>query len=148
MGTIACIDLHGGIFGPNGDTIDYVVVGAGTAGAIVAKRLTDDMRTSVIAIHNGPNLTSDPLIALFANAVITAPYSIVRLTLFQNRQTVPQTFANNRELLWAVALPEGGTSSINAGALVWETTELYDQWEAIAGSNWSSNRIFNIFKGL
>ncbi len=140
--------LEGGIFGKNGDTADYIVVGVGTAGATVAKMLTDDLQTSVIALHNGPNLTEDPLIKFSANAAITVPLSQVSSPLFQNGNSTPQVFADNREIIWTVALPEGGASSINAGAFVRGTNQLFAQWEAIAGPNWSVNRILNIFKQL
>lgn len=39
---------------------DYVVVGVGTAGAVVAKELTDDKKTSLVALHSGRNLNQNP----------------------------------------------------------------------------------------
>ena len=36
---------------------DYVIVGVGTAGAVLAKELSDDKKTSVIALHTGSNFT-------------------------------------------------------------------------------------------
>lgn len=140
--------LQAGVFGPDGNTADYVIVGAGTAGCAVAKLLTDDMQTSVIVIHNGPNLTADPLIQYSANAAITVPLGLIGPPLYINGETVPQPFADNRELNWAIAVPEGGASSINAGAYVRGTNELYSQWEALAGPNWSVNRILAIYKAL
>jgi choline dehydrogenase-like flavoprotein len=140
--------LQAGVFGPNGDTADYIVIGAGTAGCVVAKRLTDDMETSVIVIHNGPNLTEDPLIKFSAGAAITVPLGLVGPPLYENGETTPQSGADNRELTWAVALPEGGASSINAGSYVRGTNEVYAQWEAIAGPNWSLDRILAIYKEL
>lgn len=95
---------------------DYVIVGVGTAGAVLAKRLSDDKKTSVIALHIGENLTEDPLIKFSVNARITVPDAIIGPPFYQNGLTVPQPDADNRQLLWAVALPEGGASSINAGA--------------------------------
>lgn len=127
---------------------DYVIVGVGTAGGLLAKRLTDDKSTSVVALHIGENLTNDPLIKLSEGALITVPLALIGPPLYQNGLTIPQIEANDRELLWALALPEGGASSINAGAYCRGTDELYAQWEAIAGPLWSVPRISKIYKKL
>lgn len=36
---------------------DYIIIGAGTAGGVIAKKLTDDKSTSVLALEPGTNLT-------------------------------------------------------------------------------------------
>lgn len=130
------------------NTADYIVVGVGTAGAVVAKRLTDSKKNSVIALHVGENLTDDPLIKYSKNAVITVPAAIVGPPLYENGLTLPQIDAFDRELLWAIAQPEGGASSINAGAYCRGTNQVYSQWEAIAGPLWSVSRIEKIYKKL
>lgn len=153
---------------------DYIVIGVGTAGALVAKRLTDDKQTSVIAIHNGKNLNNDPLIkytqfvpVTVLSALLGSPLNPIDFALlppiartfalfapqpaaplYITGATVPQTNANNRELLWVMGLPEGGASSINAGAWCRATDQLLSQWEAIAGPNWSVNRLTDIYKSL
>lgn len=128
---------------------DYVIVGVGTSGAVLAKQLTDDHQTSVIALHNGKNLTQDPEIKYSRNAVTTVASALLGPPFFQSGETTPQPFADGRELLWAIARPEGGASSVNAGTYDRGTAELYAQWEAIAGSTyWSVSRIFAIYKEL
>lgn len=127
---------------------DYVIVGVGTAGAVLAKRLTDDKKTSVIALHIGENETENPLIKFSRNAGITVIDGLIGPPFYQNGVTVPQPEANNRALNWAIALPEGGASSINAGAYCRGTNQVYAQWEEIAGPNWSVNRILEIYKQL
>lgn len=135
-------------------TVDYVIVGVGTAGALLAKRLTDDKKTSVVALHKGKNLTQDPEIKFTRNAtktVLSALFGILDpelAPLYQTGFTTPQPNANDRELFWVMALPEGGASSINAGAYVRGTAQVYSQWENIAGPLWNINRILNIFKSL
>lgn len=161
------------------DTADYVIVGVGTAGAVLAKRLTDDKCTRVIALHNGQNLTKDPLIKYSRNAIFTVLASLLGEPipfeanifniptsfdttlckffshfpsnvpfLYQSGQSIPQVNADNRTILWEIAIPEGGASSINAGAWCRGTNEVYAQWEAIAGPNWSVSRISDIYKEL
>lgn len=133
---------------------DYVVVGVGTAGAVVAKLLSDNHENSVVALHIGENLTEDPLIKYSDNAIVTVLSALLGQLdpnlnpLYETGFSVPQPRIHGREIFWAVATPEGGASSINAGAYVRGTNELYAHWEAIAGHKWSVNRILKIFKGL
>lgn len=164
---------------PKINIADYVVVGAGTAGGLMAKKLSDDKTTSVIALHNGENLTSDPLIKYSKNAKFTVlaallgtrnpfanipniPSAIAQQLaalfgpkntsgvpfLYQTGESTPQTDADSRMIPWQLALPEGGASSINAGAWCRGTNAVYSQWKAIAGSAWSAKRILKIYKKL
>lgn len=135
-------------------TSDYIVVGVGTAGATIARLLTDDKKTSVVALHNGENLTQDPLIKFTKNVPFTVVSALLgELSpdinpLYESGHTIPQSFADDRELLWVLGLPEGGASSINAGAYCRGTNQLYAQWEAIAGPLWSVPRILSLYKKL
>jgi len=142
--TLAIADKYGCI-----SQADYVVVGVGTAGGLMAKALSDDLKTSVIALHIGENLTQDPLIKFSRNAILTVLSALAGSSiLYKTGLTIPQSEAFNRMLMWALALPEGGASSINAGAYCRETNEINAQWEAIAGPAWSINRITNLYKQL
>lgn len=128
---------------------DYIVVGVGTAGAVVAKKLTDDKKTSVIALHVGENLTNDPLIKFSEFSGITVAAGLFpEPPLYEGGPTTPQVNDDNRILEWILALPLGGASSINAGAYCRGTNQLYAQWEQIAGPNWSVNRITKLYKVL
>lgn len=127
---------------------DYVIVGVGTAGAVLARKLTDDKKTSVIALQNGSNLTADPEIKFSKNAIFTVLSALVGPPLYENGLTIPQLSDNDRELLWAIGKTLGGTSSVNAGAYSRSTNALYAQWEAVAGKNWSLKRIIKVFKEL
>lgn len=129
-------------------TADYVIVGVGTAGGLLAKRLTDDRKTSVIALHVGENLTEDPLIKYSKNAGITVIDGLIGPPFYESGVTVSQSNADDRQLHWALALPEGGASSINAGAYCRGTNQLYCQWQKIAGPSWSVKRILSIYKKL
>ena len=127
---------------------DYVIVGVGTAGAVLAKKLSDDKKTSVIALHNGKNLSEDPEIKFSKNAFTTVLSALFGSSFYETGLTIPQPNADDRELLWAVGLPDGGDSSINAGAWARGTDEVYAQWEAVAGPEWSVDRIEDIYKEL
>ncbi len=137
-----------GAFCKKKKSADYIIVGVGTAGATVAKMLTDDLKTSVIALHSGEDLTNDPLIKYEKFVPITVIAGILPTPLYENGGGIPQVDADNRVIDWTLALPFGGASAINAGAWCRGTNEVYSQWEAIAGPNWSVNRITGIYKAL
>lgn len=165
--------------GVRGSRADYVIVGVGTAGALLAKKLTDDNKTSVIALHSGQNFTNSFILKYAKNTVFSVlastlgsppPFDVASLDLPPNIQqqleeiiqlttttahplyetgvTVPQVDADNRELLWVISSPEGGGSSVNAGAWCRGTNQLFAQWEAIAGPQWSVSRILKTYKQL
>lgn len=127
---------------------DYVIVGIGTAGAVMAKELSD--KYSVIGLHEGANLTNDPLIEFTAGALITVPSGLFAPVpfLYDGGNMVPQIYGANQTPVWVEALPLGGASSINAGAYCKGTTQGYSQWEGIAGPIWSPNNVFAAFKAL
>jgi choline dehydrogenase-like flavoprotein len=127
---------------------DYVVIGVGTAGATVTKLLSDDKKSSVIALHSGANLTQDPLLEFSAFAPLVVVSALFNAPYYETGNTVPQSNADNRKLFWVLALPEGGASQINAGAYCRETNVTNAQWEAIAGKNWSVKRIEKLYKQL
>ena len=127
---------------------DYVIVGVGTAGAVMARELSDDKCTSVVALQVGENLTEVPVIKYSAGALATVLDGTVGPPFYDNGFTVPQPNADDRQLLWAVANPEGGASSINAGAYCRSTKEFNAKWEAAAGPLWSVKRLQKVYKKL
>lgn len=165
--------------GVQGDTADYVVVGIGSAGGLMANLLSNDKTTSVIALHSGKNFTNSFIIKYGKNtffSVLSAtlgaplPFNIDSLNLppnikadlqelialsqnaaaplYETGASTPQPNADNRQILWAIPLPLAGGTAVNAGAWCRGTNELYSQWEAIAGPEWSVLRILNIYKQL
>lgn len=134
---------------PKKEKADYVVVGLGTAGAVVAKKLSDNCKTSVIGLHIGENLSDDPLIKFSDFSLLTVAAGLIpEPPLYEGGETTPQQNADDRLIEWVLALPLGGASSINAGAYCRGTDQLYQQWEEIAGPKWSVQRITRLFKQL
>lgn len=102
----------------------------------------------MIVLHNGKNLSQTPEIKYTKNALPTIisnlfgpPYSITG-------ETVPQHNVNNNEPTWIMGLPEGGTSSVNAGAWARGTDQVYSQWECFGGPEWSTSIIEKLYKQL
>jgi len=57
--------------GVDGNIADYVIVGVGTAGAVLARKLTDDKKTSVIALHTGENFTNSFILKYSKNTIFS-----------------------------------------------------------------------------
>jgi choline dehydrogenase-like flavoprotein len=133
---------------PEEECADYIVIGVGTAGAVVAKKLSDDKQTSVIALHIGTNETENPLIKYSIFSEITVGSALIGPPFYATGDSVPQPKADFRRLEWVMALPEGGASSINAGAYCRGTNELFARWEEIAGPEWSVARVLEQYKEL
>jgi len=127
---------------------DYVIIGAGTAGSVLARKLSDDNKTLVVALHNGSNQNQNSLISLAENAVITVLNGVAGAPLYATGTTTAQPDANNRNLNWIYALPFGGASAVNAAGYARGTTQVYSQWESLDGPNWSTTRILNTFAEL
>lgn len=130
------------------EQVDYIVVGGGTAGATIAKMLSDNKNNSVIVLHNGKNLSQNPDIKYTKNAIFTVISSLFGPPISQTGKTIPQPNVDDNELTWVMGLPEGGTSAINAGAWARGTDQVYSQWESFGGPEWSTPIIENLYKSL
>jgi len=101
---------------------DYVIVGAGSAGCVLASRLSENPDSRVLLLEAGPPDTADE---------IHIPAAISHL--FQsaydwNYQTVPQDRAGGREIYWPRGRVLGGSSSINAMIYMRGNRNDFDSW--------------------
>lgn len=110
---------------------DYVIVGAGSAGAALAARLSEDPAVSVLLLEAGP---VDGALELHVPAAFS--------TLFRGRydwnyDTVPQRELENRTIYWPRGKTLGGSSSLNAMMWIRGFAADYDAWAEVAGDGWS-----------
>ncbi len=112
--------------------VDYIVVGAGSAGCALAARLTEKPDVSVLLLEAGPKDT---------NPYIHVPVGFYKMTsgpLTWGLKTAPQKHANNREIPYAQARVLGGGGSINAEVFTRGCPEDYDAWATEFGCHgWS-----------
>ena len=103
-------------------TADYIVVGAGSAGAVVANRLSADPRNSVILLEAGPEDKNK-----FAH--IPAAFSkLFRTEVDWDYLTEPQPGLRDRSIYWPRGKMLGGSSSMNAMMWVRGFAADYDDW--------------------
>ncbi len=127
-------------------TFDYIVVGTGPAGAVIAKMLSDDKRTSVLVLESGENDDKDEPIrdSTFAPELEEEFFP----QYFWQGEGVPQEGLDGRTFEWTTGRLLGGGSSINGEQYVRPTSAVFREWEKVLGPLWSPTRAIRRFKKL
>lgn len=110
---------------------DYIVVGAGSAGAALAARLSEDPDVSVLLLEAGP---ADRALELHVPAAFS---KLFRGAYDWNYDTVPQPALGGRTIYWPRGKTLGGSSSLNAMMWVRGFAADYDAWGEVAGEGWA-----------
>src|SRR5215213_6151266 len=110
---------------------DYIVVGTGSAGSVVANRLSADPSVSVVVLEAGPR-DKDKFIHIPAGFA-----KLFRSDMDWNYLTEPQKELDGREIYWPRGKVLGGSSSMNAMMWVRGFPADYDEWAEHAGEQWS-----------
>lgn len=119
---------------------DYIIIGAGSAGCVLANRLTENPQTKVLLLEAGSK-DSDFLISVPA-----AFYKLFKTKVDWNFDTTPQTHVNGRALFQPRGKVLGGGSSINAMIYMRGHREDYDSWARLGNSGWSYEDVLPYFK--
>lgn len=119
---------------------DYIIVGGGSAGCVLANRLSADRDCKVLLLEAGGRDT---------NPYIHMPVGFAKMTsgpLTWGLVTTPQTHANNREIAYAQARVIGGGSSINAEVYTRGHPSDFDRWAHQEGATgWSFKEVQPFF---
>ena len=124
------------------EPFDYIIVGAGSSGCVLANQLSADPQTRVLLIESGPNDTS-PLIRM--------PRGIGKLLAPGNPHVYAYPVspaANQPEEVWLKGRTVGGSSSINGMVYVRGAPADYDGWAAAGCTGWGWDRMGRQFVAL
>lgn len=122
---------------------DYIVVGAGSAGCVLASELSKDHNTKVLVVEAGRRDWS-PMIHMPAGI-----QSLIEGTKHNWAfKTVPQKHLHNRRMFIPQGKAIGGTSSINGMIYIRGSRQDYDKWAAEGNTGWSYRDVLPVFKRL
>ncbi|MDE2091676.1 MAG: choline dehydrogenase [Gammaproteobacteria bacterium] len=122
-------------------TFDYVIVGGGSAGCVLASRLTEDPHTSVCLLEAG-GAGRNWLVRVPFGMVLTVPAPFINWGF----KTVPQTQLDGRRLYQPRGRVLGGSSALNAMIYTRGHPGDYDAWAAAGNPGWSWAEVLPYFK--
>lgn len=124
-------------------TFDYIIVGAGSSGCLLANRLSAHPSHRVCLIEAGPEDKS---------ALIHMPFGVLAIIrskiLNWGFWSEPQPKLGNRKLYWPRGRMLGGSSSLNAQVYIRGHHTDYDDWQQAGNPGWSWKNLLPLFKSL
>jgi choline dehydrogenase len=118
---------------------DYIIVGAGSAGCVLANRLSEDPSVSVLLLEAGPADEHEAIqIPLVFSQLFKTPFDWAFFT-------EEEPHAGNRKLYWPRGRVWGGSSSLNAMIYIRGNRYDYDSWAA-GCEGWDYNSVLEYFK--
>ena len=124
----------------NSSSYDYIIVGAGSAGCVLANRLSANDAFKVLLIEAGPSDSRREI------SIPAAWVSLFKSELDWHYETVPEQQLDGRTIYWPRGKTLGGSSSTNAQIYLRGARVDFDEWAANGNSGWSYNEILPYFR--
>jgi choline dehydrogenase len=123
------------------ESFDYVIVGAGSAGCVLADRLTEDGKNSVLLLEHGG---SDRSIFVQMPTALSIPMNMPKYTWPYRSE--PEPNLGGRRIFTPRGRLLGGSSSINGLVYVRGNALDFEQWEAEGASGWGYHNVLPYFR--
>jgi choline dehydrogenase len=120
---------------------DTIIVGAGSAGCVMANRLSEDGKRSVLLLEAGPP-DSNPWIHVPIGYGKTMYHPVLNWGFW----TEPDPNMNGRRIYWPRGRTLGGSSAVNGLIQIRGQPEDFDAWEAAGARGWSARQVEPYFQ--
>ncbi|MFZ6049723.1 choline dehydrogenase [Pseudomonas sp. CR3202] len=120
---------------------DYIIIGAGSAGCVLANRLTEDAGTSVLVLEFGG---SDRSVLIQMPSAFSIPMNTKKYNW--RYETVAEPHLDGRRLHCPRGKVLGGSSSINGLVYIRGHAYDFDEWESLGAKNWGYRNCLPYFK--
>ncbi|CZR51596.1 related to aryl-alcohol dehydrogenase [Phialocephala subalpina] len=124
------------------EKFDFVVVGGGTSGLVVASRLTEDPNVKVLVLEAGANRLDDPRIVTPGLAASTYDDPDFDWCFM----STPQEHLNGREIAQPKGKVLGGSTAINLGMVIYPSKSGFDGWQQLGNAGWNWETIAPYFR--
>ncbi|GDX08126.1 choline dehydrogenase [Buttiauxella sp. A111] len=120
---------------------DYIIVGAGSAGCVLANRLTEDPKVSVLVVEYGG---SDKSVIIQMPSAFSIPMNTKKYNW--HYETEPEPHLDGRRLHCPRGKVLGGSSSINGLVYIRGHAYDFDEWESLGAKNWGYRNCLPYFR--